>query len=135
MGCRFLLQGELPDPGIKPVSATSPALLAYSAPLIPQGSPKSWSWDVNPLAPGLSHGPDTGPGTQWAPWNHLLKGFNSHEVLLCAESFGGSKKPEEYHHPQDPHGLLMMTSMTLLAATTGHPGTLSHICQALDSVL
>ena len=46
----------------------------------------------------------------------------------------GSKKSEEYHGPQDPHGLLMMTSMTVLAAATGWLGTLSCICQALDSV-
>lgn len=101
----------------------------------PQGSPESWGWDVTHLVPGLSHGPDTGPGTQWAPWNHPLKGFNSHEDLLCAESLGGSKKSEEYHGPQDPHGLLMMTSMTGLAAATGWLGTLSHIWQAPDSVL
>ena len=46
----------------------------------------------------------------------------------------GSKKSEEYHGPQDPHGLLMMTSMTVLAAATGWLGTLSCICQAPDSV-
>lgn len=34
------------------------------------------------------------PGTGWARWNHLLKGFNSREHRLCAESLEGSEKPD-----------------------------------------
>ena len=35
VGCHFLLQGNLPDPGIKPVSPVSPALQADSSPTEP----------------------------------------------------------------------------------------------------
>ena len=35
----FLLPGDLPDPGIEPVSPVSPALQADSLPLSQQGSP------------------------------------------------------------------------------------------------
>ena len=38
VGCRSLLQGDLPDPGIKP---RSPALQADSLPSEPQGNPGS----------------------------------------------------------------------------------------------
>ena len=40
-GCHFLLQGTLPNPGIKPMSPMSPALQADSLPLSHQGSPLS----------------------------------------------------------------------------------------------
>ena len=39
VGCHFLLQGDLPDPGIKPVSLMSPALQVHSLPLSHQRSP------------------------------------------------------------------------------------------------
>ena len=35
VGCHFLLQGNLPDPGIKPVSSVAPALQAGSLPAEP----------------------------------------------------------------------------------------------------
>ena len=35
----FLLPGDLPDPGIKPASLSSPALAASSLPLMPPGKP------------------------------------------------------------------------------------------------
>ena len=38
MGCHFLLQGNLPNPGIKP---WSPTLQADSLPVEPQGKPKN----------------------------------------------------------------------------------------------
>ena len=37
MGCRFLLQGDHPDPGIKPVSLVSPALLGGFFTTVPLG--------------------------------------------------------------------------------------------------
>ena len=37
--CHFLLQGNLPDPGIKPMSPMSPALKADSLPSEPSGKP------------------------------------------------------------------------------------------------
>lgn len=43
------------------------------------------------LAPGLLCGLDTGPGTWWAHWNHLLKPPDSHEHLLCAGSLGEAR--------------------------------------------
>jgi len=39
MGCRFLSPGDLPDPEIKPMSPTSPALQVHSLLLSHQGSP------------------------------------------------------------------------------------------------
>ena len=33
VGCHFLIQGDLPDPGIEPASFVSPALQADSLPL------------------------------------------------------------------------------------------------------
>ena len=38
MGCHALLQGNLPDPGMEPVSLATPALQADSLPLSHQGS-------------------------------------------------------------------------------------------------
>ena len=40
VGCHALLQGNLPDPGMEPVSLTSPALASGSLPLGPPGKPK-----------------------------------------------------------------------------------------------
>ena len=39
VGCHALLQGNLPDPGIKPTSPEAPALQADSLPLSCRGSP------------------------------------------------------------------------------------------------
>ena len=39
MGCHFLSPGDLPDPEIKPVSPTSPALQVHSLLLSHQGNP------------------------------------------------------------------------------------------------
>ena len=40
-GLPFPPPGDLPDPGIKPVSPVSPAMEASSLPLAPPGKPKS----------------------------------------------------------------------------------------------
>ena len=37
VGCYFLLQGDLPDPGIKPASLVSPVLQGDSLPIEPSG--------------------------------------------------------------------------------------------------
>ena len=41
MGCHFLLQGNLPNPGIEPTSAASPALAGGFLPTVPLGKPKN----------------------------------------------------------------------------------------------
>ena len=41
VGCHFLLQGNLPDPRIKPTSPVSPALQADSLPLEPLRKPNT----------------------------------------------------------------------------------------------
>ena len=42
--CYALLQGNLPDPGIEPLSLTSPALAGrFFLPLVPLGKPRSTS--------------------------------------------------------------------------------------------
>ena len=41
--CYALLQGNLPDPGIKPLSLISPALAGRFLPLVPPGKPRSTS--------------------------------------------------------------------------------------------
>ena len=38
--CHFLLQGDLPNPGIKPASLVSPALAGGFFTAVPLGSPK-----------------------------------------------------------------------------------------------
>ena len=47
VGCYFLLQGNLPDPGIEPRSRVSPALQTDSLPLSHLGSPSSVPLFVN----------------------------------------------------------------------------------------
>ena len=43
VGCHFLLQGDLPNPGLKPLSPESPALQADSLLLSHWGSPTMYS--------------------------------------------------------------------------------------------
>ena len=39
VGCHFLSPGDLPDPGIEPMSPMSPALQVVSLPVEPSGKP------------------------------------------------------------------------------------------------
>ena len=48
MDCHALLQGNLPDSGIKPASLTSPALQADSLPLAPPGKLRRWVYAIYP---------------------------------------------------------------------------------------
>ena len=45
VGCHFLLQGGLPDPGIEPASPAVSALQVDSLPLSHQGSPLKFSYE------------------------------------------------------------------------------------------
>ena len=68
VGCYPLLQGTLPNPGIKPISPASPASQGISLPLGHWGSPKCYaltfifllscpeiSWFISPVSNTLAH--------------------------------------------------------------------------------
>ena len=53
VGCHFLFQGNLPDPGIKPKSLVSPALAGGFFTTEPPGKPKNTGMGSLPLLQGI----------------------------------------------------------------------------------
>ena len=48
VGCHFLLQGNLPDPGIEPMSLVSPALVGGFFTTAPPGKPRGFRPPAKP---------------------------------------------------------------------------------------
>ena len=121
VGCHFLLQGNLPDPGIEP---GFPALEADPLTSEPPGSP-IWKVKMEKILITLKHRSHTHQGRcfqQWGTWRKEDLWVHSHSHIFLTPPLG--KGRQHLYHLNCPHFIYLFIYIYIY---THHIYTYLHI--------